>query len=308
LELAESRLGELQTELVLLLNPGKGDDPFAKALTELTNQLVEVAQGKLRLVLDPDDSPYPTLKLKNIQYLAVPVDQELEPFLDLLLYLSNGVDLVPPEVGPARLELMVAPTCPNCPAVVRACGQLAACMPQVEMVVVDVQYFTQLAGSCRSVPTVIIDGTHTVVGPVGPTELLDLLRQRDAPDNLVRALTSMIEARRLPEMIPLLASDEGYSALATIMKDGTMQQKMGLLLAVEELLEEGDPHRLDGAVPHLLPLLESEVATLRGDAADLLGRIGAPGAKDALTHLLDDENPDVQEVAQEALSMLRDPS
>ena len=82
---------------------------------------------------------------------------------------------------------------------------------------------------------------------------------------------------------------------------------MGVMLLAEEALES-DPHCLDGALPHLLPLLEKPDATLRGDTADLLGTIGAPGAREALTRLQQDENPDVREVAEEALESLRQPS
>jgi HEAT repeat protein len=117
----------------------------------------------------------------------------------------------------------------------------------------------------------------------------------------------MLEAGRLKEMGPLLRSEDGFAAMGAVMRDGSMQQKMGVMLAVEQLLE-GQPHSLDGALPHLLPLLESDVVPQRGDVADLLGKIGAPGAREGLTRLLSDENPDVREVAEDALEMLRAPS
>jgi HEAT repeat protein len=45
---------------------------------------------------------------------------------------------------------------------------------------------------------------------------------------------------------------------------------------------------------------------LRGDTADLLGQIGHPSAREALKSLLKDPNPDVAEIAKEALEALRD--
>jgi len=75
---------------------------------------------------------------------------------------------------------------------------------------------------------------------------------------------------------------------------------MGLLLAAETLLEEF-PSMLDSAVSNLLPALESDDGALRGDTADLLGRIGHLSALPALTALLEDPIEDVAEIAAEAI-------
>lgn len=310
LKLARDKLEQLARPVELRVSTGPDpEDRFAKALVEVTGLLAEAAPEKVKVVQVEAHGPTdrPSLQMENIEYLAVPLDQELEPFLDVLGYLAGGSELQPGSVSPARLEVLIATTCPNCPTAVRACGKLAAALPTLEVVIVDVQYFTELAGSCRSVPTVIIDGGHTVVGPVSARQLLELLKQRDEPGYVARALGSMIEAGRLQEMAPLLRTTQGQAAMATVMQDGTMQQKMGLMLAVEQVLEL-NPHEMDASVPHLLPLLGSSNATVRGDVADLLGRIGAPGARDALTRLLEDDNPDVREVAEEAIEQLRDPS
>jgi HEAT repeat protein len=72
------------------------------------------------------------------------------------------------------------------------------------------------------------------------------------------------------------------------------------MMAVETALED-DRSALDGLVPGLLPILGSEDAVLRGDTADLLGRIGHRAARDRLRTLLEDPNPDVAEIASEAL-------
>lgn len=308
LTVVRSRLAGLAGRLRFELSDGPNpNDPFVRALHEVSTEIVQAAPEQLELSERSGQDPYPSLRVQNIEYLAVPLDRELEPFLDLLGFLANGSGLEPLAGPPARVEVLIAPTCPNCPAVVRACARVAAACPALTLVVIDVQYFTELAGSCRSVPTVIIDGAYTIVGSVSAHDLIEILRQRGEPGFLARALGSMVEAGRLAEVGPLLATDEGFAAMATLMRDGTMQQKMGLMLAVEQILE-GSPHAVDGAVPHLLPLLESEVATLRGDVADLLGQIGAPGAREALSHLLEDENADVREVAEEAIQRLRDPS
>jgi HEAT repeat protein len=76
------------------------------------------------------------------------------------------------------------------------------------------------------------------------------------------------------------------------------------MMAAEEALE-ADREALDGLAPRLVPILSTEHAALRGDTADLIGRIGHPVATNALRTLLDDPNPDVAEIASEALEQVR---
>jgi hypothetical protein len=308
LTLAEAKLNDLGGDLVLELDPGPDpDDIFAKALIEVVERLVALQPDKLKLVQVAKGRTYPSVTVRNIRYQAVPLDHELVPFLDLLVLLSRSPTPDEPVAPEIAVEILIAPTCPNCPLVVGACGEVASERPEIELVIIDVQYFTDLAKSARSVPTVIIDGTHTVVGMISADELRGLLSSREDPDYLVKTLASMIDNGRAEEAAPLLIDEQGHASLASLLSQGTMQQRMGLMLAVESALDR-DPHGLDGAVPHLLPLLETEDATVRGDTADLLGQIGAPGARQALEQLLSDENPDVREVAAESLEMLRDPS
>ncbi len=307
LTLAETKLNDLEGDLVLELDLGPDpEDAFAKALIEVLERLVALQPEKLELV-QVAAGTHPSVTMRNIRFQAVPLDHELEPFLDLLVLLSHSAAPGEPVIPEVTVEILVAPTCPNCPLVVRACGEVASQRPEIELVIIDVQYFTDLARSVRSVPTVIVDGTHTVVGMISADGLRELLQSREAPDYPVKTLASMIDNGRAEEAAPLLADERGQASLATLLGDGTLQQRMGLMLAVEAALDR-DPHVLDGAVPLLLPLLETGDATVRGDTADLLGQIGAPGARQALKQLLSDENPDVREVAAESLEMLRDPS
>jgi hypothetical protein len=244
----------------------------------------------------------------HVRYRAVPFGPELDPFLELLVALSE--DRQPPaeeKLAPAELQVMMAPTCPNCPRVVAVCGQVAAARPQIRLEVVDVQYFSDLAGSVKSVPTVIVDGSRSLVGALSEPKLLEVLAERSSSDYARKTLASMLETGRFADAVPLLSSAPGQAALAALLSRSTMQERIGLMLAAEEALD-AKPHCLDGVVPHVLPLLEAPDANLRGDVADLLGKIGAPAARTALQALLTDPNPDVSEIAADSLQMLRKPS
>jgi hypothetical protein len=313
LEIARSRLASLERALTLEVYPGlEPTDPFAVAQREVLNQLSSVSGGMLHLeeVGESAFSEDPCFSVGNMRFLAVPEGRELAPMLEILVALSAHT----PEAGasdstlaPALVELYIAPTCPNCAAVVAECGKALCGLEQVHLVVIDVMHFQRRAGALKSVPAVIIDRTRTVIGELSGEELIRMLEERGEPTYLQKSMISMIEAGRLAEAEQLLTSDEGLRALAELMSAGEMQQRMGLMVLAEEVLED-DPHCLDGALPTLLPLLEVEDPTVRGDVADLLGKIGAPGAREGLERLLADENPDVRDIAAESLAMLRRPS
>jgi alkyl hydroperoxide reductase subunit AhpF len=319
LSLVERKLASLARPVVLEFDAGRDpEDLLARALSKLLEELVSVAGAGLAIRRQPA-AAHPgraSITVENIQYLALPAGLELPPFLELLVGLSRRpVGLETPEVdpsgasplAPAAIEVLIAPTCPSCPQVVAVCTELAIEIPALQVTVIDAQLHPELAGSCSSVPTVIVDGARTIVGQLGKQELRELLAERGSPGYLQATLGSMLQAGRFEAAVPLLGSEAGFAAAAELMRGGAMQDRLGLLLLVERVLE-GNPHALDAALPFLLPLLEASDTALRGDAADLLGKIGAPGAHEALTGLLSDENPDVREIAEEAIASLRSPS
>jgi hypothetical protein len=309
LSLARGRFAALAGELVLRLDAGSDPaDRMARALEELAGELCDASRGKLSLTRAraARHPGLPSLSVENVQYLALPAGVELEPFLDLLAGLASRPS-APETIAPCFIEVLIAPTCPSCPAAVAACTALAGQHPGVALSVIDAQYFPALAGALQSVPAVIVDGERTLLGQVSADELGQVLRERGSPGYVRSALASMIAAGRFAEAVRALRDDAWLAALAELLRSGAMQERLGVMLLAERALER-EPHALDAALPHVLPLLDSADAALRGDAADLLGRIAAPGARAALERLLADENPDVREIAEEGLGRLRSPS
>lgn len=310
LEMAFRKLQGMARPVVLRLDPGPNvEDKLAEALCKAAEQIALAGGDRVLLERASKPSgPHPVLEVKNVRYRAVPFGPEMEPFLDLLVRLSlRELDPVPSKLAPATVQVLMAPTCPHCPQTVSACIQVAVEHPQVTLEVIDAQYYQAEVGRVKAVPTVVVDGGRTVVGTLRAEELLAILQERSDESYLLSTITSMLETGRLSDAAPLLRSPGGQEALCSLFAGSTMHQRIGLVLVAEEALAS-DPHALDGAVPCLLPLLYGPDDSLRGDTADLLGRIGAPGARDALTHLLRDTNPDLREVASESLSMLREPS
>jgi len=115
------------------------------------------------------------------------------------------------------------------------------------------------------------------------------------------------EEGRALEAAQWLARGEDGTFLIQGLENATFNTRMGLLYALEEALEI-NPGCLDNLVKPLLPYLEAEAAPLRGDVADLLGKIGHPDALPGLEPLRLDPDPDVAEAAEEAIEQITENS
>jgi HEAT repeat protein len=80
-----------------------------------------------------------------------------------------------------------------------------------------------------------------------------------------------------------------------------MGARIGVSAVVEEL---AGSEPLRAALPQLEQLTLSDSPQTRADACHFLGLAGDPRAVSAARRLLDDDQPDVREIAMETLSML----
>jgi hypothetical protein len=294
-----ARLAGIRGPLALQLELGPDpEDALARALLALARELLDAAGDRLTLTTTIG-APRPSLRARNVRYLALPAGPELPPFVELLLLLDRSSTASTAFCG--QLLLLTAPTCPRCPAVVSVCNRLAAASPGIELSVVDAQRFPELAAGCRSVPTLIIDERRALVGPISLEQLHAVLEQRGGPGELNADLSSLVRAGRLSDAGRLLLEVDGQVAFAELFSEAPLPDRVGLLLLAEQILADR-PSGLDGALPQLLRMQSSSDPTRRGDLADLLGRIGSPAARQALHAMLNDPHPEVREAVQDALA------
>jgi HEAT repeat protein len=105
----------------------------------------------------------------------------------------------------------------------------------------------------------------------------------------------------LENIIAMIKQDAAMARfIPDLLGDDAIVVRLGATALVEDLVKEHRP-ALVGAMPGLLALLERMNPTIRGDAANVLGIIGDPSARDALRKLQKDANPAVREVAEDAL-------
>ncbi len=315
-------LGDAQLPLELVFGGGEEESPFGARLLEVARQIEATSKGRVGVRVEPEanlvDRPGLTLKagaVGNVHYMALPEGPEARPFVENLLSMARG-DVAPKQEWekslaglsrPAEILVFIAPTCPHCPQAVREAGKLAGISASVDVSIIDIHEFPTLTEqfAVRSVPLTVLDRGLSRMGVVPASELAEQIIAREGEDHEGAVFLSLIESGRFDEAARRILGGPGLPHFLSIWKTSTTQLRIGLMLAVDEVLEADDT-ALDEIVAGLLGSLGAADAALRGDTADLLGRIGDPAAVEELEKLRDDPNPDVAEIAEEAIEEIRE--
>jgi CBS domain-containing protein len=299
----------------LHLRPSAQSSDFGRRLAESARRVVQATSGAISLtVADPaEEGGFDQLTMRVggrdvIHYRAVPEGPEEDPFLEALLALveANGTPGASDQARSMRVVVFIAPDCPNCPQAVRAVASLAIANPHFTATIVDATEFDEWAQSVgvRSVPLTVVDDALTLVGVISEDELADRLMMAKGPDGERTVFESLVDAGRFSAAARRLLEGKAREAFANRWRSSTLESRIGLVLTAEEALAL-DSRALDALVPELLTVLEPPDSSLRGDTADLVGRIGDPRAIPALESLCNDPVEDVAEVAEEALEEIR---
>ncbi len=314
-------LKDLEVSVDLTCHPASIETPFALQLTALVSKIEREGNGAITVLKGKGDGilDRPGLNLgfrgqTYITYLALPEGPEAQPFFEALIDIGKGAtgsdsDLARQisEIGrPAELLVFIASTCPHCPGAVRTANRVAILGTKVTTSIIDVQQFPELGErfSVKSVPMTVLDGGLSLTGVVKAEELVEHILSRDSEGFETQVFQSMIEEGRLDEAKAQIENGIGAAHFLTIWKTSTTALRIGLMMLAEETLA-GDAAALDGIGPGLFPLLRSEDAAMRGDTVDLLSQIGLKSAIKEIEKLLNDPNPDVAEIAEEALEEIK---
>ena len=296
-----------------------GEDKSARAMEGWMEALAKEAGG--RLVFEREeaqDQPFlPSLSLRmrstsHVHYHFVPEGPELPVFRHLLWEAaSQGTSeragsAEPENSGPPHdMFLFVSAHCPNCPHAVRTVHALARKLPNLSVHLFEAMLHTDLAEkhNIQSVPTLLIDQELRYVGGLDEEKLFSILGTPDSASLLHEKIRKQIKEGSALEAAEWIGGGGDPSFLATDLGESTFEERIALLVTLEEALET-DPRCLDRMVEPLLPHLGAENASVRGDIADLLGKIGDPRALPAIKKLLEDPDPNVVEAAEEAVETL----
>ncbi len=280
-----------------------------KALCGRSLEVVEAAPATSTVV--------PALSLKRagaaggarVFYSMYPAGPQMPPFLEHLEFLAGAST---PGQGsqvrirrPVELLLFAAEQCPHCSVTVRTALWLCRASPQVSLHVVDPVAFPDFAArySIKSVPVLFLDDGLAIRGEVGRDAVLKELQARDEPAFPQSLLESFLEMGRLGRAAEFVMEPGNAPHVARAWESSTLSLRIAFMVLFEDLAAAGSlPHWLEGPLLNLLP---SAGHSLRGDTADLLGLVGGRESEKALVELSGDTNPDVAEIAIDALLRLR---
>ena len=297
------------------------DTQFETNLINIARQISGVSLNRIKIE-ETDESILPgkpSLTLsdetrRDIHYLAAPEGAEFGPFMDAVLWLGRGAD--PPGTEPfhslrhlkdqTSILVLMAALCPHCPQIVRNAVAASINCSLVSVTVVDAVEFSDLASryKVKSTPTLIIDDGLTLVGTISLEDMVSHIIKASEPAWLTAVLESMINAGRAEDAARLICRRKSPGAIMPLYRSQVFATRMGALVAMEEALEA--QHTIfDPVLDELTALLSLDDVSLRGDTAELLGKIGNHSAIPALVRIADDPNPDVREAVMEALALLQ---
>jgi len=296
------------------------DSPFETKLANIAAQISGVSMNRIELEesAEPILPGKPSLTLAgrlpaNIHYLAAPEGHEFKTFLNALIWVGRAGESPDAHIHESlnsltersRIMVLIADSCTYCPHVVQSVVAMAVQQPLITALVVDAVQFGDLAErfKVKSVPTTIINDNRTVVGQVNINQLMEHLLSSQGPESLTVDLDSMIQSGRAEDAAALLCSRKEPRAILPLYISKEFSKRIGALVTFEEALAI-NPRILDPVLHDLVDLLSHEDVGLRGDTAQLLGKIGNSAAIPALKKTLHDPDPDVREAAAEALEAL----
>jgi len=312
---AKSTLEALQERVIIKVNLTRNS--LSAQFRTFIDELASVSEQLQPVYLTYGEDGPPTIEIQtNLRYMALPNGREMAPFLQSLLSRSQGeVSLAPRSLSaletfitPTRFEVMMSPACPHCPTVVGLVNQLALASTYLEATIIDVTLFADYGQKygIQSVPTVVIDGQDQLVGTISEDLLVDRLANSDPssfhPDSFKKIIKEG-DAERLAGM--MVADGDLYSGSLELLADPDWSVRMGMMVVLEGVAERS-PDLVQCAYPYILDLLEHEDDNQRGDTAYLLGLIGDASVMDRLEVLLNDTNPQVVEVALEAVQQIKE--
>ncbi len=314
----DNPISSLANSLELTFYPG-GQEQNSGAMKLWLDDLIKISKDKLIYATrDIKKPPYlPALELQirgssSVHYHFIPQGKEVPPFQELIYQMALPKQLPPedsstekPPLPQIEMLLFVSTHCPNCPTTVRKVHSLAMTLSTLAIHIFEIADHPELAKkyNIQSVPTLIIDEKLRYVGTLNKDRLLAILQAGDAKTLRQEQIRQLIQEGRAPEAAIFIANGENPAFLSEDLGQSTFQDRLGLLFALEETLEI-NPKSLDPLVKPLLPFLRAKEASLRGDIADLLGKIGQPEALPELQELNHDPDPEVAEAAKEAIEMI----
>jgi len=119
---------------------------------------------------------------------------------------------------------------------------------------------------------------------------------------LIKIIADFIEMGHIENIVAMFKQEkEYYQYTGDLIRDERYMVRIGMAVLFEQLAEIRR-NDLSLAIPSLMPVLDEKTPYMRGDAATLLGIIGTEEAIKHIHRLINDPDPQVQEIVKDILN------
>ncbi|MBU8911468.1 MAG: thioredoxin family protein [Desulfobacterales bacterium] len=281
---------------------------FAGQLSALASRLVIKAEKS--------EKNLPCFLLEeNITYSALPLEKELEPFLEALSQINANCPVIFEPIRqtldkidiPVRLKLYIALQCPHCPELVRTVIPLALSCKNIHLHIIDGSLFPETAqkDGVMSAPCLILDDDFRWTGSVSADEIVKMITSRDPSQLSAKTLKTILEQGDASWITrQIIEKGKIFDTFIKLLLHETWSVRLGAMVIVEELAETS-PELAASLCPILTGLFDKKDIPIQGDILYALGETGTMETKEWIqTKLAELEHPDLIDAATEALDTL----
>lgn len=291
------------------------DDPRSTRLADFCDSLSARLPGlEVRRQHEPGTAPPHLLLPGGARYIGVPDGHETAPFIDAV---SGRLPPPPQRLSerlaalrlPAALSLYVSPRCTFCPLAVRSLIPLAIAQPRLNLTVIDVVLFPEMAEreQVLALPTLVIDGRLRWSGTIDAAEVVELLMDADPAAIGPVALEMLLKEGRAHEVASMMQEfGRVFPALIELLAHDEWPVRLGAMVAAEELagLDSGLAQAL---IDRVWDRFEAAGNPAKGDMLYLIGELGGPEDMKRIPSVVGrDASAEVQEAAEEAVEKIED--
>ena len=197
--------------------------------------------------------------------------------------------------------------CPHCPSVLGSLSELVKQGVISKLEVVNLELRPEIAKEqgVRSVPWVRI-GPFELTGLHSKAELQSWAEQAGSEQGMTKYIEQLLGEGQVKQVLDMIARDHGLlHALIGLVSDADakINARLGAGVVFEEY--EGSQELL-ALIPELAELTRHDDARVRSDACHYLSLTHDKSVLKTIEPLLQDENDEVREVAEESLAALND--
>lgn len=302
---------EKKINIKLIFTDHSEDNQFINFTNEFLNET-----SNMVIETKKEEQELPGLLLKeNITYSALPLEKELEPFLEALSQInSSGAGLSKPILASldkidisVRLKLYIALLCPHCPNVVRTIIPLALNCSNIHLQIIDGSLFPEAAQKDKvlSAPCLILDNDFRWTGNVTAEEVIKMIINRD-PSQLSAATLKTIMEQGDASWIAGQMMEKGkiFNSFIKLLLHESWSVRLGAMVVVEELAET-NPGLAAKLCPILTDLFDEKEISVQGDILYAMGEAGDSKTKKWIHSKLPSlEHQDLVDAANDALGTL----